>query len=460
MITRRRLMVLAASMMMLPGIRSEDTPNLIVILTDDQGYHDVGFNGCEDIPTPHIDSIARNGVRFTSGYVSYPVCGPSRAGLLTGRYQDRFGFTTNPTIDPSVAEAGIPLEEKNIAEHLSKAGYRSMIVGKWHMGSHRQNHPLNRGFDEFYGFLSGGHNYFPENYVLEDLSEVRKKWDWYRTRLIRNWERVDETEYLTDALSREAVEFIDRQAGEVSPFFLYLAYNAPHTPLQASEKYLKRFSHIEDKSRRTYAAMVSSVDDGVRDVLAALDRNGMTDNTIVFFLSDNGGAANNSSNNSPLRGFKASMWEGGLRVPFAMQWKGVVPAGTDYDEPVISLDILPTIARAAGVGETPGKPFDGVDLVPFLKGERKGSPHETLKWRVFESGDFAIRSGDLKLLRERDVDGALFDLSKDVSEVTPDASGNESQKALLRKEWELWENELQPQAFPSLSDVWWNDEKR
>jgi arylsulfatase A-like enzyme len=205
-------LLLFVSLLGFCAIQAASMPNLIVILTDDQGYQDVGFNGCTDIPTPNIDSIAQNGVRCTNGYVSYPVCGPSRAGLLTGRYQDRFGFTTNPTIDPSVPEAGIPLQEKNIAEVLSTAGYRSMILGKWHMGSHPVHHPLNRGFDEFFGFLSGGHDYFPDNYTLNDLSEVRKKWDWYRTKLIRNRERVEETEYLTDALSREAVAFVERQA--------------------------------------------------------------------------------------------------------------------------------------------------------------------------------------------------------------------------------------------------------
>ena len=417
----------------------------------------MGFNGCKDISTPHIDSIAANGVRFTSGYVSYPVCGPSRAGLLTGRYQDRFGFTTNPTIDPSVPEAGIPVEEKNMAEVLSQAGYHSMILGKWHMGSHPIHHPLNRGFDEFFGFLSGGHNYFPDAYTLNDLSEVKKKWDWYRTKLIRNRERVEESEYLTDALSREAAAFVERQAKGDEPFFLYLAYNAPHTPLQATEQYLSRFAHIKDKKRRTYAAMVSAVDDGVGRLLNALEASALTENTIVIFLSDNGGATNNASGNLPLRGNKGTMWEGGVRVPFAMQWKGRIPAGEDYHHPVISLDILPTIAALAGVPDNPEKPWDGVDLIPYLTGKKKGAPHDTLLWRAFHNGDYIIRTGDLKLVRESKAqeEPMLFDLSRDISESNDLGVEFNKQRKTMQTTWDKWETDLKPLAFPTLADVWW-----
>jgi arylsulfatase A-like enzyme len=433
-------------------------PNLIVILTDDQGYRDVGFNGCTDIPTPHIDSIAENGIRFTNGYVSYPVCGPSRAGLLTGRYQGRFGFTTNPTIDPEVPEAGIPLEEKNIAEVLSQSGYRSMILGKWHMGSHPVHHPLNRGFDEFYGYLSGGHNYFPSEYTLNDLSEVKKKWDWYRTKLIRNHQRVvEKSDYLTDALSREAVAFVKRQARSGQPFFLYLAYNAPHTPMQATEKYLQRFTHIKDKRRQTYAAMVSAVDDGVGQLMQTLESNGLVEDTIVIFLSDNGGATNNASNNLPLRGNKGSMWEGGVRVPFAMQWKGHLPEGIDYDHPVISLDILPTIAELAGAPANPDKPWDGVNLIPYLTGKDMGVPHSSLFWRSLQHGDQSIRQGDLKLVRESKSmkSPQIFNLRKDVTETKDLSLELKTQKKAMQKVWDEWESELKPLAFPTLADVWW-----
>ncbi len=239
------LVVLSLPLCVLVQVADSRAPNLIIVLTDDLGYADVGFNGCQDFQTPHIDRIAREGVRFTSGYVSYPVCGPSRAGLMTGRYQDRFGFCDNPVIDPTNPTAGLPLTETTIAEALRQANYRSMAVGKWHLGSHPSLHPMQRGFDEFFGFLSGGHDYFPENLTLHDLSEVTEMWGWYRTKLLRNHQRVDINEYLTDEFSNEAVAFVER-AGD-QPFFLYLAYNAPHTPLQATAAYLDRVKHIEDR---------------------------------------------------------------------------------------------------------------------------------------------------------------------------------------------------------------------
>jgi arylsulfatase A-like enzyme len=438
-------------------VEGSPPPNLIVILTDDQGYADVGFNGSRDIPTPHIDSIASNGVRFTNGYVSYSVCGPSRAGLLTGRYQGRFGFTTNPTIDPSVPHAGIPLEEKNIAEVLAPRGYHSMIVGKWHMGTHPRHHPLSRGFDEFFGFLSGGHDYFTETYTLNDLSEVTRKWEWYRTKLIHDRERVEAAGYLTDVLSRQAVDFVERQTPCGSPFFLYLAYNAPHTPLEATEEYLNRFPHIQDKKRRTYAAMVSAVDDGVGRLLAAVEESGLAEETIIFFLSDNGGALNNASSNLPLRGHKSSLWEGGVRVPFAMQWKGHLNAGTDYDAPVISLDILATIAALSNAPLSPERPLDGVNLIPYLTGEKKGVPHAQLMWRSLHNGGLAIRRGDLKLVRQtrEEETPLLFDLRRDVSEASALAADRKGARTSMYEAWTDWENALEPQAFPTLADVWW-----
>ena len=247
--------------------QSQNTPpNLIVIMTDDQGYADVGFNGCEDIPTPNIDAIAKNGVKFTRGYVTYPVCGPSRAGFLTGRYQGRFGFSDNPSINPNDPSAGLPVEEETIAEVLKKSNYNNAVIGKWHMGTHPRFHPLERGFDYFFGFLSGGHNYFPEKLNINDLSEVKRKWQWYATKIKENRTVVEIEDYLTDELSQSAVKYIEKQVSNDQHFMLYLAYNAPHTPLQATPKYLSRFDHIKDPKRKTYAAMVSAVDDGVGQI--------------------------------------------------------------------------------------------------------------------------------------------------------------------------------------------------
>ncbi|MEO1511229.1 MAG: sulfatase-like hydrolase/transferase, partial [Planctomycetota bacterium] len=331
---------------------------------------------------------------------------------------------------------------------------------KWHLGTYPGLRPRERGFDEFYGFLSGGHDYFPENLTLEDLSEVRQKWGWYRTKVLHNGVRVSTDEYLTDELSSAAVEFIDRDRDR--PFFLYLAYNAPHTPMQATGEKLREFSYIENERRRTYAGMVSSMDDGIGRVLDALDRRRLAENTVVVFLSDNGGARNNASRNTPLRGFKSDPYEGGVRVPFAIRWPAGFPAAADYDRPVSSLDIAATIVAAAGPEASgallPGKPLDGVDLRPFVRGLSDGRPHETLFWNWPNRGEIAGRSTDLKLvLRERGEDRReLFDLAGD-----PGESGNlatlrafEDRLAELMEQIRAWESDMVPPAYPGLGS--WN----
>jgi arylsulfatase A-like enzyme len=444
----------------LTSLSATDRPNLIIVLTDDQGYHDVGFNGCTDIPTPHLDRLAADGVKFTDGYVSFPVCGPSRAGLLTGRYQDRFGFTTNPSIDPGNPQSGLPLEEETIAQVLRKVGYKSAIIGKWHMGTHPNFHPHQRGFDHFFGFLAGGLNYFPEMLTLNDLSEVTRKWHWYSMKVERDGETIEIDEYLTDALTNAATAFIDQQASAKNSFLLYLAYNAPHAPLQATEKYLDRFKHIQDEKRRTYAAMVSSVDDGVGRVMESLRRNGIEEETIVVFLSDNGGSSKNASNNNPLKGWKSDLFEGGIRVPFAMQWKGTIPAGQVYREPVISLDIFGTIAAVTGVEIAKERPLDGVNLLPYLTGESNDSPHEVLFWRKWEQNAMAIRKGSTKLVantQRQKGNFARYDLSEDIAETTNQrwkVSNKENQSML--DTWEAWNAQLKDRVFPTLgNDNWW-----
>lgn len=443
-------------------LATTEPPNLIIILTDDHGYHDVGFNGCTDIPTPHLDSIAQNGIRFTRGYVSYPLCGPSRAGLLTGRYQDRFGFSANPTSDPTNPAAGIPLEQENIAEVLKKVGYTSAIVGKWHMGTHPVHHPLNRGFDHFYGFLTGGHHYLPNKLTINDLTDVDKNKDWYRTRLLSGHTRVDMEGYLTDELSDRAVSFIEKQAESDTPFLLYLAYNAPHRPLQATKKYLSRFSHISDARRRRYAAMLSAVDDGVGRILTSLRKTGIEKDTLVVFLSDNGGAYNNGSENSPLRGWKSDLFEGGLRVPFAMQWKGHLPEGMDYTYPIISLDIMATITELANAPIDADRPLDGVNLIPYLTGVKSGAPHRQLFWRKFEENLMAVLDGNMKLVNHQ-----LFDLDVDISEQenlsnvyagdNRTYAAHNSTRLALTNSWEKWNTENKDLVFPTSSvDQWWS----
>jgi arylsulfatase A-like enzyme len=428
------------------GQTDDPKPNIIIIITDDQGYGDVGFNGCKDIPTPGIDRIAANGAVFTSGYVSFAVCGPSRAGLLTGKYQDRFGFSRNPLYAPNDVSMGLPLAEQTMADLVKQAGYTTAVIGKWHMGAHKQLHPNKRGFDEFFGFLGGGHRYFPEELTLGKRDERKGQFDEYKSRLLHNSEQVDEKEYLTDAFSREAVNYIRKNKD--NPFFLYLAYNAPHTPLQATEKYLSRFQHITNEKRRTYAAMVSAVDDGVSNILNLLDELKLTENTIVFFLSDNGGPTNdNASSNGPLRGRKGDFYDGGIRVPFAVQWKGQIPAGMKYDNPVISLDIFATVSALSGI--KPKNTIDGKNLIPYLQKTIKNAPHNFLFWRHFDQGRYAVRSVDRKMIINKGAQ-EFFKIKEDIGEKTNVADNNSKPVAKLNKQLENWKNLLIDPLFLGL----------
>jgi arylsulfatase A-like enzyme len=398
-------------------------PNIIIIIADDLGYADVGFNGCKDIPTPHIDRIATNGVKFTNGYVTYSVCGPSRAGLLTGRYPQRFGYERNPQYRPHDPNMGLPKTEQTLAECLKKVGYTSGIVGKWHQGADISNHPLNRGFDEFFGHLGGGHRYFPEDLTIKDSYSVDNDEGMsYKTWILRNHEPIQTKKYLTDEFSDEAVRFVEKHQKE--PFFLYLAYNAPHTPLQASTAYLDRFPNILDSKRKTYAAMVSAVDDGVGRLLDKLESLQLDTNTLVYFLSDNGGPEkDNSSNNGVLREGKSSIYEGGYRVPFAMQWRGTVVPMV-YENPVSSLDIFATIAALSKVPLNKDQPLDGVNLIPFITSKNKALPHETIFLRKFDEKSYAVRYQDFKLVLKKDNLPELYNLKEDIGEQNDMAKQN------------------------------------
>jgi arylsulfatase A-like enzyme len=424
---------------------SPGRPNIVVVVGDDMGYADVGVHGCTDIPTPHIDSIAKNGVRFTNGYVTGPYCSPTRAALLTGRYQQRFGheFNPGPVTQPGT-KAGLPVGEKTIADRLKAAGYKTGLIGKWHLGNAPEFHPQKRGFDEFYGFLGGAHPYLPGVAAAK------------QNPIYRGNEVVEETEYLTDAIAREGAAFIDRHRGE--PFFLYLCFNAVHTPMQAPKEYLDRFPNIPEGNRRTYAAMMSAMDDGVGKVLGKLADLGLDGNTLVFFVSDNGGPPANASNNTPLRGHKASTWEGGIRVPFYFQWKGRLKAGQVYDLPVAQIDILPTALAAAGVKvEREAWKLDGVDLMPHLTGKNASPPHQDgLFWRFGDQR--AVRVGNWKLVRGRAGPGRgaqaakvtewqLFDLGKDAGEQTDLAPKEADRIKELETAWKNWDEKNIPPAW-------------
>ncbi len=409
-----------------PAFGADRKPNIIVILTDDQGYAELGCQGSKEIPTPNIDSLAKNGVRFTSGYVSCPVCSPTRAGLLTGRYQQRFGHELNPR-PPERAEEnfGLPLTETTLPSRLKAAGYKTGMMGKWHLGYKEGYRPLDRGFDEFYGFLAGARQYTNPEQM------------WQRI-MMRNTQTAESDEYVTDALGREATAFIDRHAKE--PFFLYLSFNAVHGPIQATEKCLKRFPNIADKKRRTFAAMLSAMDDAVGGVLDALRRNGIEEETLVFYLSDNGGPTNQTtSRNDPLRGFKGQVLEGGIRVPFLLQWKGRVPAGKVYDKPVTSLDIAHTSLAAAGVNTSDAK-LDGVDIIPYLTGKSEEAPHDALYWRY--GNQFAVRKGNWKMLKMGDKSPELYDLAADIGESRNLASEKPEKLKELEEQYAKWNSEL------------------
>jgi arylsulfatase A-like enzyme len=357
---------------------SGPAPNIVVIVSDDAGFNEFSIHGSTLFKTPRIDSIARDGVHFTNGYTSGAVCSPTRAGLLTGRYQNRFGHEFN--IPPVYSETnGLSLEETTLPEVLAAHNYQTIALGKWHLGYAPQFHPLSRGFSDYYGFLQGARSYFP----LEKPTILN--------RLLHNREPIPETfDYMTDELGRTAAKYIaDR--GE-KPFFMYLAFNATHGPNHATEADLKTVKG--GGGNETHRAMTAALDRAVGMVLDELEQQKIADNTLVFFLNDNGGVF--SHDNTPLRGFKGSTWEGGIRVPFAMRWPKAFSGGKVVDAPVISLDIFPTALAAAGVTTTPGKPLDGVNLLPFADGSQTDHPHETLYWK--NGSKWAVRHGDLKLV--------------------------------------------------------------
>jgi arylsulfatase A-like enzyme len=419
--------------------RADARPNVIVILADDLGYADVGFNGCKDIPTPNIDSLAKNGVRCSNGYVSHPFCSPTRAGLLTGRYQHRFGHENNPAWLPDDAKVGLPLDQITLPQVLQKAGYVTGAIGKWHLGAEPRFHPNARGFTEYFGFLGGGHIYIPG---MKGGVE-------YTIPLMRSREAVEQTEYMTDELSREAAAFVTRHKSE--PFFLYVAYNAVHTPLQAMEKYLSRFAKITDERRRTYAAMTSAMDDGVGRILSAVKNAGIENDTMIWFFSDNGGPAPAvaPTDNTPLRGFKGQVYEGGIRVPFVVQWRGRLPEGAVFDQPVISLDVFATAAALADAQTPPDRKMDSVNILPHLLGDVKTPPHDWLHWRTGGGTTWAVREGNYKLVMAAAGQPELFDLAADISESRNIAAEKPEIVAKLTKGHEAWNGEMIPPIFES-----------
>lgn len=406
-------------------------PNILFIVADDMGYADVGFHGCKDIPTPNIDALAASGVRFSNGYVSGPYCSPSRAGLMTGRYQQRFGHEFNPGMSNN--GSGLPLSEVTIADRLKTAGYVTGLVGKWHLGSVPEMQPQKRGFDEFFGFLSGGHSFFNAAAILRGAEEVK------------------EMDYTTDAFGREAVAFIERHKAQ--PWFLYLSFNAVHTPLEATAERLAKFAAIDDKRRRTYAAMMLAMDENIGLVRKKLADSALEQKTFIIFMSDNGGAtlphtSVNGSQNNPLRGGKRTTLEGGIRVPFVVSWPGHFKPAV-CEKPVIQLDLSVTALAVAGVTVKPEWKLDGVNLLPTLDGSDAKPVHEALYWRLGQQ--MAVRAGDYKLVRydgsadtggkktaQSMTEAKLYNLADDIGE-TKDLAASQPEKVKeLQSMWEAW----------------------
>lgn len=392
------------------GAHAREKPNIILLFSDDAGYADFGFQGSTQMLTPNLDKLAEGGMLFTQGYVSASVCGPSRAGLMTGKYQQRFGFEENNVpgyMSKNSAqlgdEMGLPLDESTMADYLKTQGYQTAVFGKWHLGGADRYHPTKRGFDEFYGFRGGARSYLP--YTEDPGDKLRE--------LERGFGNYEEHEgYLTDILANETAAFIERN--RYNAFFIFLSFNAVHTPMDAMEEDMAQFPELKG-NRRKVAAMTLAMDRACGTVLDRLAELGLEENTIVVFTNDNGGPSDrNASVNLPLSGCKSNHLEGGIRVPFLIKWPGQIEARTSYSYPVSTLDLLPTFLRAAGGDPDTLSGLDGVDLLPYIRGENQERPHQQLYWK--KDCRAAVRDGDLKLIRFADRPAELYDIEKDPSE--------------------------------------------
>jgi arylsulfatase A-like enzyme len=450
MLTRRAAL---ASLLAASAARAEQKrkPNFVVFLADDLGYGDIGCYGSPDVPTPNIDAIARNGVRFTDGYVSAAVCSPSRAALLTGRYQHRFGheFNSGPVEREAQINFGLPKSEKILPAYLKEAGYVSGMFGKWHLGVRPGYHPLERGFDEFVGFLPGANDFVtqstPQAFATAADDAPGRIPASRSAPLLRGHSELTDHRYLTDILGEEAVKFIGRHKKD--PFFLYLPFNAVHTPLQATAKYLKRFDRIRNEKHRTLAAMTAAMDDAVGAVMTRLKESQLENDTLVIFLSDNGcPLMTGAGSNGALSGEKVTYYEGGIRVPFLMQWRGRIPAGQTYRNPVVSRDILPTLLAAAGRQLPPGIEFDGVDLLPYLDGSNRSAPHDILFWRCGNAR--VVRKGPWKLLEFAGQLTRLHHLPTDPSEKEDLSARHPELVNELRASWKHWSERMAQPAWP------------
>lgn len=411
-------------------------PNVVLLFSDDLGYGDISMHGSKEIPTPNIDALGKQGVRFSNAYVTAASCSPSRAGLMSGRYQQRFGFEFNTAggaithrlhrgLDPSVV---------TMTDVLKQAGYVTGMFGKWHLGTQPQFHPRARGFDEFYGFLAGAHSFFSAKTLQP-----------FHSTIMRDRSPLIEPEYLTDAIARETVRFIG--ANRDKTFFAYVPFNAVHTPIEATKKYQDRFPNESDQTKRDYYAMTSALDDAVGSIVAALDRNGLSENTLVIFVNDNGGPIYTGvQSNGPLKLGKLFLFEGGIRVPMVIRLPGRFQPDTIYDQPISTLDLFPTICATAGIKVPAEIKLDGVDLTPFVNGQSTGTPHETLFWS--NGPNIAVRQGNWKLVKSYD-NTWLFDLASDIGESRNLANSKSKIVEQLKQAYQEWRSQMSKPAWPS-----------
>jgi len=398
-------------------------PNVIVVVVDDAGYLDFGFMGSKDLDTPHIDQLAKDGVYFTDAHVSATVCAPSRAGLITGKYQQRFGFEANHTGDKHTGDIGLSDDATTLADVFKENNYNTVAIGKWHLGETKTDQPKQRGFKDFYGFLSGGRSYFP----IKNPPATHA--------LQHNGKRVIFDGYLTDVLGDYAVDYV--QKNKDNPFFMYLAYNAVHTPMHAKEEDLIKY---KDHPRKELAAMTWSLDQNIGKLHNKLKELDLLDNTLIYFISDNGGAHNNSSNNGELKGWKGNKFEGGHRVPFIVSWPAKIEKNQKFTGLTSSLDIFTTSIAAADIKVSEDLSLDGVNLLPYLMNEKSGNPHKKLYWRKLEEA--AARHGDYKLIRLKNHGSVLYNLSKDIGEMNNLADSDTLTLNNLSKGLSTWESKL------------------
>ena len=402
---------------------TDSKPNIIIILADDAGYSDFGFMGSDEIKTPNLDQLAFDGVTFNNAYVSASVCSPSRAGLLTGMYQQRFGHECN--LDSDVNNSFDP-NQITIAEALKTEGYNTGLIGKWHLGDKTQNHPLKNGFDYFWGFISGARNYFydPNEEFRNSIRNV-----------VENYTQTRFDGYLTDVLGDKAIGFINKNHESNNPFFLFLSFNAPHTPMHAKDDVLEKF---KDNPRKVYASMMWSMDEAIGNVVEVLKENDQYDNTIIYFLSDNGAAMSNDASPFPFKGWKGNQYEGGIKTPMIMTWKNKIKSNTQFDGFISALDIFKTSLEASSVNKEYMINADGKNIMNFLNDNN--IKNENLFWRKDKMA--TVRSGDYKLIRLNDTSTVLYNIKKNYFEDF-DLKINESQvHDSLLKLLSSWENTL------------------